>query len=191
MLHWKGCLKISRSKRKRLNNIAPKNNVDSQFNKIDTHENISVELSAYPKWLDSVDLKDFNNFYRDYQEMCAVLKVIMVETIPFLKEHGMEILQGKCQHCHVIGDDKTNLITRIVKKINKFDLDPEITLWEVAANNSGGVRVICGIDKVGDHIYFYPLFIDIHHQIYPNNRFRGNYSKICKYNIYDVKKPNY
>ena len=65
-------LNISKTSRKRFNTVKPKTNVVNPFVTFNKHGNVSVELSNYPNWMNSVDVKGFNNFYHDSEEACYV-----------------------------------------------------------------------------------------------------------------------
>ncbi|WP_048698805.1 hypothetical protein [Companilactobacillus heilongjiangensis] len=185
-------LNISKKSRKRFNTIKPKTNVVNPFVTFNKHENVSVELSNYPNWMNSVDVKGFNNFYHDSEEACYVAYQILNKMISFIRTHSKEIISNQYTHCHTISSkEKRELIVKVNCQINKFSLDPQISLWEIAVSNSGGVRVIFGLYNNDDNFYFYPLFIDAHHQIYSDSKFRSNYSKICKTRFQDMKKPSY
>ncbi|GEO65043.1 hypothetical protein LNA01_22260 [Companilactobacillus nantensis] len=51
--------------------------------------------------------------------------------------------------------------------------------------------MIFGLYSNDDNYYFYPLFIDAHHQIYSDSKFRTDYSKVCKIRFKDMKNSSY
>lgn len=106
-------LNISKSSRRRFNTIEPKSNVINPFVNFNKHENVSIELSNYPNWMNSIDLRGFNNFYHDSEEACFVVYQILNKMIPFIKTHSKEIISNQYKHCHTISNDKHGLIIKI------------------------------------------------------------------------------
>ena len=104
LVTFKGYLKIKSSKKRRLKNtVCPQKNVKSHFDFSNTHENVSVEFSHYTNWMKYISFnKKFNNFYKNSNEACFVAYTLLSELIPFLKEHGNEIVANGYKHCHVL-----------------------------------------------------------------------------------------
>lgn len=131
--------------------------------------------------------KKFNNYYKDVGEACFVAYILLNELIPFLKEHGKQIVSNNYRHCHILKDKKKSFAELINKEINNFELDPDEEIWEVAFGNHNGLRVYVGLANYNDSLYFYPLFIDPHHMIYNDDRY-GFKSKNYNFSFSDVKK---
>lgn len=130
--------------------------------------------------------KKFNNYYKDANEACFVAYILLNKLIPFLKEHGKEIVSNSYKHCHIVRGKEETLAKEINKRVNNFDLDPDEEIWEVAIGNNNGLRVCVGVANYNDSLYFYPLFIDPHHMIYDDDR-HGFNGKNYDFSFDDVK----
>lgn len=135
------------------------------------------------KWIHAVDLYkkiSFTNMCKDKE--CFADEIIRVLTIiiPKLYQDWEFIFkQGGTnkafKHCHVIKGEELTKSVEIAETIHDTKFDTENSWWELGF--SGGVRIIGIFDS--NSKTFYPLFVDRHHLIYPDNNF--NHSDFEKY----------
>lgn len=172
---------MSKRKNKQVKNNKPGN--QNVTNKISVKEEFRIILEN-ENWLRSckIDKVGFTNMYNDYQSMAKTLTKVMTVLLPDIEKNGYEIFnkQGiwhsRQSHCHLVNENKLEVVQTIVNKINdnKLDIfsDEEKKLWQYGI--AGGIRIICLYDQANNNVY--PLFIDSHHLLHSS----------IKYNQQDV-----
>ncbi|EGQ1299541.1 TPA: hypothetical protein REF75_001146 [Staphylococcus pseudintermedius] len=165
-------------------NVTNRKDVKQEFKIVLENEN----------WLRSCVVDNFTNNYKDHKSMAKILTKVMTVLLPDIEKHGYDIFnqQGiwhnRKSHCHIVNDDKFNLIKKIVKKINRKDIDistdEEKKLWQYGI--VGGIRIICLYDKANNKVH--PLFIDSHHLIHPSPKY--NQEDVMNYKLCPIKEFN-
>ncbi|MFT8837562.1 hypothetical protein [Liquorilactobacillus satsumensis] len=158
----------------------PKKNVKNDYNFKKRTNKVSIELSSYKNWTNSLRVDKFTNEYHNENEVGKVYYQLVDRLLPFVKERGSSIKQEK--HCHLLSGDKRELATKIVNKLHDLDLDEGTEIWQLSCGQ--GVRLLAVITFNDDSENVYPLFLDPHHLIYPDDAHnQKDYSKkACKFN---------
>lgn len=157
---------MSKSKKKVKNLHKPRLNVTDNISKLD--DIIYIDFTKYDKWLDSVELDDFTNYFHDEKEALKKLYFVLHQLIPDIEKKGKEIFKEK--HCHSVKGKQATKAIKIVKKFHgKNVLDDETEIWELSAQK-GGVRIF-GVFINDTFRRFYPLFMDYHHLLYSDKNY--------------------
>lgn len=185
---------MSKRKKKKVNknippvhpNVANRKGIKEEFKIILENEN----------WLRSckIDSYKFTNMYNDYQSMAKTLTKVMTVLLPDIEKYGYDIFnkQGiwhsRKTHCHLVNEEKLQLVQTIVDEINdkKLDIfsDEEKKLWQYGI--AGGIRIICLYDQANNNVH--PLFIDSHHLINPSTKHNQQdvmTNKLCPIKIFN------
>ncbi|WP_195235729.1 hypothetical protein [Lactiplantibacillus plantarum] len=163
------------------NSTNPKNNVKADYNFKKRTNEVSIELNSYKNWTHSLRVDKFTNEYHDESEVGKVYYQLVDRLLPFVKEKGPSIKQQK--HCHLLTGDERKLATKIISKLhNNLDLDDETEIWQLSCGQ--GVRLLAVITFTDDSENVYPLFLDPHHLIYPDEAHnqKDYRKKVCKFN---------
>lgn len=163
----------------------PKRKNKQVKNNIPSHQNVTNRKSVKEEfkiilenenWLRSckIDKAEFTNMYNDYQSMAKTLTKVMTVLLPDIEKNGYDIFNkqniyySRQLHCHIVNENKLEIIQKIVDKINDKQLDifsdEEKKLWQYGI--TGGIRIICIYDQANNNVH--PLFIDSHHLIHPD-----------------------
>lgn len=152
---------------------------------------IIVDFS-YQTSLGAIKNKKFTNLLKDKEEYIFVITHILNKMIPEISSKNInEIKNNKSYHIHIIKDKKLddayNILREIVKNVYDYDdngaeqwMDNQgiymQQLWQIACPDSHGIRMIGIIEE--DAPIFHVLFIDYHHQLFPDEK--NNQSNIGK-----------
>lgn len=139
---------------------------------------------SYPNWLKGTTYKEFTNMLKNENEFSESMVHIFTKLIPVITENWEQHIKhgGSYQfkHCHVVAEDKIELLEKIVNIIHqKSLLDEEskndFKYWQVGIQ--GGLRMY-GVYHSNNNI-MYPLFVDHHHLIHPSEY--HNQKDVSKY----------
>lgn len=155
---------------------------------IPTNNGFSL-YSVYP-WIQGtkkfLKRENFTNLCRckdDFaDEMCLLFNVI----IPKLYQDSDNIFnfgnKWLYPHCHTLTGEKLNLAIKIANEIHQREFDTfegdSISWWQVGMTQ--GVRIIGLYNKPQN--CFYPIFIDRHHLLYPDNNYNQADFEMYDYN---------
>lgn len=142
----------------------------------------------YKDWLKTVKIGNFTNKLQDVDEFAEKMYNIMNTLIPYIIENWdwMEDVVGLRQHhCHPVAKDKLPLVKHIITETYSGTLDALINidddnLWQLGLH--GSIRLIVYYMKSDKT--FYPLFVDYHHLIHPEDD--SKLSRV-KHNDYKTK----
>ena len=153
----------------------PKRSVSTE--NLNLKDIIYIDFTKYPKWTNTVKVKNFNNCLKDVNEASRHFFFIVDQLIPDIESYGSDIFTQKAKHCHILQGKHAKIAKEIIRKIHGDKvLDDDSDTWELAAKTEE-IRLIGMF--VNDTVRkFYPLLIDHHHLIYPSQ----------KYNQFDYKK---
>lgn len=166
---------MPKRKKKQVNNNKPSH--QNVTNKKHIKEEFRIILEN-ENWLRSckIDRIGFTNMYNDYQSMARTLTKVITELLPDIEKNGYDIFNkrgiwhSRKSHCHIVSEDKLEIIETIINDINnkKLDIfsDEEKKLWQYGI--TGGIRIVCVYDQANNNVY--PLFIDPHHLIHPDKK---------------------
>lgn len=159
------------------NRVKLQNNVNKNVkNDIVPASEDSINFNfTYQNWLKCIKYKDFTNMCKDVESFANDTVHIFSLLIPYVQKYWEEIRKKGSkkyphEHCHLIVDDKAEMVKEIVSEIHPNDLSQafdNFNIWQFGV--TGGIRLI-GILNHHSSTY-YPLFIDRHHLIYPNDHY--------------------
>jgi len=146
------------------------------------------ELSATPLFFDfrynflrceSMKKLGFTNLLKDENEFAKMSFELYSKTIPTIQKAWDARKMGQkayFPHTHEILRDRVSKVMEIANKLHNDEIvDKYSSLWQIGTNQS--IRLICiRIDNI-----MYPLFIDYHHQLYPDIKY--NQKDLSKYNF--------
>lgn len=149
-------------------------------------ENIIISFSPFSFCFRSCSINGFTNYLKDDEEFHENLKLLTSFVMPHLVQYTLnDLLAKKERHTHTLDSKHIELAKEIVKELKiqekgqDFDFDQfcdnninDYTLWQLGT--SYGIRMICTQHKN----IFYVLFMDYHHQMYPDVKYNQlDYSK--------------
>lgn len=163
-------------------NIIPKPKLfDSEFRFVSVYEWLHTTGSLYKKY-------GFSNTLKDAAEYVRFVTELIEEVIPKINSEHSEIFDyynhsQQYKHCHRIKDKELAIVREVSKVLLGQDFasitandDNDYSWWQLGFIQP--TRII-GILSKNDHC-FYPIFVDWHHLIYPNEKHNqfdyGNYS---------------
>lgn len=159
----------------------PNNEVPKQPLLIDKYNNFSFS-SVYSNWIKGTKefykSYNFTNMVWDSEEFSRNITEIATEIIPKLFNEWENLLNNNPHnyHCHPVTKDKKELIRRISEKIHgrTFDEDElnQARIQWYYIGFKGNLRLIGLFSR--DRKTFYPIFIDHHHLIYPDENYNQN-----------------
>jgi len=154
---------------------------------------IVVDFKSFPKWGHTVQLNDgrFTNQYTNADEYAKILFSILHKLLPYVQDQGEEIFT--CGgHNHLVTDSNKHkkyprtIAKKIISDLHDVDLDDETEIWQLGVQ--GGVRLIAVLLSRESFVELFPLFIDSHHLLYPNDYHNQiDYNKTCSF----VPQNNY
>lgn len=171
------------------NNKKPRKNQVSNDKKIKSNvivpkhsggNTVSIELDQYPNWTHALKIREFTNAYKDERAIGEYFYFIVDKLLPFLKEHGYEIITNKFKHCHIINEPSLSIARNVINELHGPKVSDTATLWQFGLDK--GIRIVGSItfggnrDEVNDDFcHIIPLFIDEYHVLYPDERFGCEY----------------
>lgn len=137
-------------------------------------------------WIHAVDLYkkiSFTNMCKNKEYFADEIIGVLTIMVPKLYQDWEFIFnQGGTnkdfKHCHIIKGEELKKSVEIAETIHDTKFDIENSWWEIGF--SGGVRIIGIFDSTSKT--FYPLFIDRHHLIYPDDKYNQKDFKSFCYN---------
>lgn len=174
------------SKRSVRNNKYAKNGVRNSES-AEVIPKLYIDFNEYPKWTYSYVGSKFTNALKSESDAAENFYFLINELFGSVEKNISNILSGRDYHSHKITGDKRKLAVEIVKKIHGIYLDKDVNIWQLSSDRNGGIRIIGVITT--DKIYnFYPLFIDHHHLLYPDDKY--NQPDYFKYRFCPQNKWN-
>ena len=151
------------------------------------------ELSTAPLFFDfrydflkceSIKKFGFTNLLKDEKEFAKMSFELYSKTIPTIQKAWDARKMGQKDyfpHTHEISRNMISTVMEIANKLHGAEIvDKYSSLWQIGTNQS--IRLICiRIDNI-----MYPLFVDYHHQLYPN--IKHNQKDLSKYNFCPYEK---
>lgn len=127
----------------------------------------------------SVKFKNFTNYVKDENEATEIINKLFTE---FNSNVTTKDLVNK-KHYHEITEyEKVTLISNILKELKIHKLEEQESYYQMGLTQ--GLRIMC--IKISNIIY--PLFLDPHHLIYPNDKYSSKDFK--KFNCCIFNKRN-
>lgn len=186
------------------NSVEPKPTVIN----LDTisQNNLFIDFCFFPKWMHSTTVKtpngnnknskkklnnnnkDFTNRYSNEKEFAKKIYEVNSKLFPYIQQNIELIFAHKAKHCHTLDAKISETARKVIFNIHRRDIDESTELWQLAAG--GSTRLICALLSKTDGTVLYPLFIDHHHLLLPDDTGSNNktdYSK-CKFNPQDRYK---
>lgn len=165
------------SKKKKLKNSTnPKSRVSLDKKPVVSQdkENVTFDFS-YKNWIKSVRTKGFSNKLPNSEEFSKLITKCLHELMPYIQQNWKEIMKSGSpnyphRHCHVVAADKVDLIEKIIYEVHErplLDQDDDFNIWQFGTTQ--GVRLFAIYNHIENVIY--PIFIDYHHLIHPNEYF--------------------
>ena len=150
---------------------------------------IYIDLVHYPQWTDTVKVGGFTNYLKDSKQALRHFFFILNQLFPDIEDYGMTIFSGQAKHCHKLNGNAETTAKKVINKLyNGKIVDSLSELWELSGKTEE-IRIIGTFVTSSIHT-FYPLFIDHHHLIYPDEKHNKldykNYS-FAKDNIKSAK----
>lgn len=151
----------------------PKHLVSRGTDPIESEAPLTFDFSK-GNWLRGISFKGFTNKLKDEEMFSKYIFEIFHTIIPILHEHGEQIIKnsgkGQWKHCHPIWNEQLDTALKIAETIHGEgikDVPEGSKLWQFGI--IGGIRLIA----IHNYIYNYltPLFVDYHHQIYPDVKY--------------------
>lgn len=143
------------------------------------------KFRTYSNWLDATKVRDFSNCCKDAEEFADFVYFVIQNMIPQIYENAFEIFVN-CNpkntplfHSHAIDNEHIPLVQEIAYKLTneQYD-DPELSWWEIGGVQSVRMFGIYFDSEPG----FYPVFMDWHHLVYPDQNYNdkdyNNYNYI-------------
>lgn len=146
--------------------------------KIKQSSKIYIDVSVYHNWTYSVKTKKFTNTLKDDKEAAQNFYFILHDIFYGIQRTPLKNFSNGqfCGHYHILKNEQRKIAVEVIKKIHDIDVESEVNLYQIGAENNHGIRLI---GSIIDNI-FYPLFIDHHHLLYPSQH----------YNDKDIKHYN-
>ena len=158
------------------------NNTHSPISNGDTK--LKFDFSLYRPF--SIKIKTFTNYYSNQNDYVKTLQSFFDLVLHFSDKTKSEILAEK-KHSHKIEGDKLKLVEGI---IDKYNIDFSVKNLEFTnyyqLGETGSLRIIGVFETNDGNSYFYPLFSDPHHLIYPD--IKHIYNDTGKYDYCNAKK---
>ncbi|MCZ3747078.1 hypothetical protein L2520_06580 [Limosilactobacillus vaginalis] len=179
MLCSKGWLEV---KRKIKNTTKPKRTVsvdEEDYKKLSNV--IYLDFTQYPKWTSCVSVDGFTNYLKDDNEALRHFYFIITELFRSVEDYDInKVFSGSVKGCHRLSGDHAQLALEVIREIHGPNiLDEKSDIWEIS-NGIQEIRII-GVFVTSTMHYFYPLFIDHHHLIYPSKKYNDNDFKHYKF----------
>lgn len=152
-------------KRKEVNNFIKLNQVS---------EKINFDFCFFK--FKSVKFGNFTNYVKDKKESTEIINKLFKEFNPNMTTKDI----AKRDHFHeIIELEKIKLISKILEKLEIDQLDEKESYYQIAFTQ--GLRIMC----IKIHNTIYPLFLDPHHLIYPDDKYNSRDSKKFNCCIFD------
>ncbi|BDR56994.1 hypothetical protein [Xylocopilactobacillus apis] len=138
-------------------------------------KSVYIDFSKYDRWAHSFSYNGFSNKLKNGEQLGENLFYLINQLIPEVENNLNEILNGSHRHCHRLDDKHCQMAKDIIN--HHFGIKVgDVELWQFGVKQ--GLRLIGEIvtDKEGYNV-LYPLLIDYHHLIYPDQ----------KHNTLDIK----
>ncbi|MDT2525332.1 hypothetical protein [Enterococcus raffinosus] len=153
---------------------------------------IVVDFKSFPKWGNTIQLKDgkFTNHYIDVNEYAEILFGVLHKLLPYIQDQGEKIFHCGGHNHRIIDNKKRKIYPRTVAKqiildLHGVELDDETEIWQLGVY--GGVRLIAVLLSRENFVELYPLFIDSHHLLYPDDYHNQlDFNKTCSFIPQDV-----
>ncbi|MDU2149655.1 MAG: hypothetical protein E7E58_16815 [Paeniclostridium sordellii] len=146
-------------------------------------------------WLKTYKGNDFTNYHKDADDYAKNVTNLVHNFIPAVYRYGEDLFKGRKgtifdRHSKLMPEDKMRMVEDIVREVDGINLEDDVldssSIWYLAVPQ--GIRVV-GYYQTSINTFF-PLFVDWHHLIFPNQNYnQADYQKFS-YNA-DVSSKNW
>lgn len=176
-------------KRKIKNTTKPKRTVsidEEDFKRLS--KVIYLDFTQYPKWTDCVSIDGFTNCLRDNNEALRHFYFILTDLFRCIEDYDVnQVFSNSVKNCHRLSGKYAQLALKVIREIHGPNmLDDKSDIWELSTGTQE-IRIV-GVFVTSTMHYFYPLFIDHHHLIYPSEKYNNKDFKHYKFTTKSILK---
>lgn len=140
-----------------------------------SNDDIPQFFFSNPNWMQGARVRGgVTTFLKDPEQYAEKTAIILTSLLPKLMSDWDSLYPSpnrhQYAHCHSLRDDALLRAKDVIRKIYGESLDVESeymkNIWQFGF--SQGVRLICGVSGRNK---IYPLFVDYHHLLFPNDHY--------------------